>query len=59
MSRRSILRRSLHALSVRPRLIAATALGIAIGMLLSPSFSGQGRLLVGWNAGVALYLATT
>ena len=59
VSRRSILRRSLHALSVRPRLIAATALGIAIGMLLSPSFSGQGRLLIGWNAGVALYLATT
>ena len=58
-SRRSILHRSLHALSVRPRLIIATALGIAIGLLLPVSFSGQSRLLVGWNAGVALYLATT
>ena len=59
VSRRSILRQSLHALSVRPRLLAAIALGIVVGLLLPTSFSGQGRLLIGWDAGVALYLAST
>ena len=59
VSRRSILRRSLHALSVRPRLIAATALGILVGLLLPRDFTGQSRLLIGWDAGVALYLAST
>lgn len=58
-TRRSALRRSLHALSIRPRLITAVALGIAVGLLLPNDFTGQSRLLIGWDAGVALYLAST
>lgn len=58
-TRRSVLRQSLHALRIRPRLIAAIALGVAVGLLLPVSFRGQSRLLIGWDAGVALYLATT
>ncbi|MCM5557752.1 DUF1345 domain-containing protein [Pleomorphomonas sp. JP5] len=57
--RRSLLRRGLHALSIRPRLIAAAALGGIAGLLLPTSITVQSRLLIGWDAGVALYLATT
>ncbi|PKR88252.1 DUF1345 domain-containing protein [Pleomorphomonas diazotrophica] len=59
LSRRSALRQGLHALSVRPRLIAATAAGVLVGLLLPSGFTGQGRLLIGWDVGVALYLVTT
>lgn len=58
-SRRSVLHRSLHAFTIRPRLIAGIVIGVGAGLVSPASFEVQSRLLVGWNAGVALYLATT
>ncbi|CAI9416195.1 hypothetical protein ANOBCDAF_03659 [Pleomorphomonas sp. T1.2MG-36] len=58
-SRRSVLHRSLHAFTIRPRLIAGIVVGVGAGLLSPASFEVQSRLLVGWNTGVALYLATT
>lgn len=58
-SRRSFIRRSLHALTIRPRLLAGILVGIAVGLLLPSRIEGPSRFLVGWDAGVVLYLATT
>lgn len=57
--RRSVLRRSFHALRIRPRLLTGIAVGIAAGVASSTFFNGQSRLLIGWDAGIALYLVTT
>lgn len=43
-------------LSLRPRLLAAIAFGIATGWLLPVAMRGVTRLLLGWNATVWLYL---
>lgn len=58
-SRRSALRRGVHALRIRPRLLTGIAVGIAAGLVSSAFFHGQSRLLIGWDAGVGLYLITT
>ncbi|MCM5555049.1 DUF1345 domain-containing protein [Pleomorphomonas sp. NRK KF1] len=57
--RRPFVLRGLHALKIRPRLLTSIAVGIAAGIASSTVFTGQSRLLVGWDAGVALYLAST
>ncbi|WP_095079191.1 DUF1345 domain-containing protein [Pseudomonas sp. Irchel s3h17] len=45
-----------HLLRTHPRLTAATLLGVAIGILV-PAHSLISKVLVGWNAGVWIYLA--
>ena len=57
--RRSVLRRGFHALRIRPRLVCGIAIGIVAGLASPTAFEGQSRLLIGWNAGVILYLVTT
>jgi uncharacterized membrane protein len=58
-SRRSVLRRGIHALRIRPRLLTGIAVGIITGLASSLFVEGQTRLLVGWDAGVLVYLVTT
>lgn len=48
--------RMLARLHVRPRLLAAIAVGVCAGWLLPDALSGASRLLVAWNAAVWLYL---
>ncbi|PIO97138.1 DUF1345 domain-containing protein [Pleomorphomonas carboxyditropha] len=57
--RRSFLHRGFHALRIRPRLVAGIVVGIIAGVVSPAGLEGPGRLLVGWNAGVLLYLVTT
>lgn len=45
--------RVLHA---RPRLVISVALGVAVALLLPAEWRPITRALVGWNAGVVLYL---
>ncbi|POA17232.1 DUF1345 domain-containing protein [Pseudomonas sp. FW300-N1A1] len=45
-----------HLLRTHPRLTAATLLGVAIGTLV-PAHSLISKALVGWNAGIWVYLA--
>jgi uncharacterized membrane protein len=40
----------------RPRLFASTVIGMVISLLLPHAWPSSTRLLVGWDAGVALYL---
>jgi len=58
-SRRSIFHRGFHALRVRPRLLAGIFVGVAGSLLLPAGFERQTRLLIGWDAGVLLYLVST
>lgn len=44
-----------HLLRTHPRLTAATLLGVAVGILV-PAQSLISKVLVGWNAGVWVYL---
>lgn len=57
--RRSPVRRSLHAFTIRPRLIAGIAAGLVAGFALPSSLESQTRLLIAWDSGIALYLAMT
>jgi len=47
----------IRLLRTRPRLAVALAVGVACGMLAPRGLPGVTRSLVGWNAGVWLYLA--
>jgi uncharacterized membrane protein len=53
------LRRFVHALRVRPRLVIVTGISIAIGLLLPTDFAQHplSRWLIAWNAGAWLYVA--
>ena len=51
------LPRIVRVVRARPRLFLTAMLGIAIGLLLPPEWRATTRLLVGWDAGVGLYLA--
>lgn len=42
-----------------PRLLIGSALGVAVGLAAPADWSGSTRLLLGWNAGVWFYLAST
>lgn len=42
----------------RPYLLAALALGVAVGVLAPGHYSGLRRALIGWNSGVWTYLVT-
>jgi uncharacterized membrane protein len=44
-----------HLLRTHPRLTAATLLGVAVG-ILAPANSLISKILIGWNAGVWIYL---
>ncbi|MCU1750308.1 DUF1345 domain-containing protein [Pseudomonas sp. 6D_7.1_Bac1] len=44
-----------HLLRTHPRLTAATLLGVAVG-ILAPADSLISKILIGWNAGVWIYL---
>lgn len=50
--------RVLRQIRARPRLILATAVAIAVGLLLPPAVAGHlvTRCLVAWNAGADLYV---
>jgi uncharacterized membrane protein len=50
------LLRIMHA---RPRLLISIALGIAVMLLLPSEWRTSSRIVLGWDAGVALYLALT
>jgi uncharacterized membrane protein len=51
------LRRFIRILTVRPRLLVSAAVGLAVSLLLSLTESRlPTRLLIGWDAGTALYL---
>lgn len=47
-----------HLARTHPRLTAATLLGVAVGVLV-PAKTVTTHILLGWNAGVWLYLALT
>jgi uncharacterized membrane protein len=53
------LPRIVRAIRARPRLFLAAVLGIVIGLVLPSEWRATTRLLVGWDVGVALYLALT
>lgn len=59
--RRSPWRRPLRALMARPRLLAATAVGAALYLLLPAAWVSHAstRALLAWNGGAVLYLALT
>ncbi len=46
----------LRHLSHRPRLVAALALGVAVGLIVPAPLALVTRALIGWNAGVWTYL---
>ena len=48
--------RALRILKSRPRLAAAGALALAVGLVLPRAWPLSTRLLTGWNAGVVVYL---
>ncbi len=50
------LPRILRIVRARPRLFLAAALGLAVGFALPAEWRLATRLLVGWDAGVAVYL---
>jgi uncharacterized membrane protein len=50
-------RRASRIVGIRPRLFISAAVGIAVALLLPASLRGATRALIGWDAGVALYLA--
>lgn len=50
------MRALVDQLRARPRLIGASVLGVATGVFLPPSLAPTERALIGWNAGVWLYL---
>jgi len=52
------LPRILRMLRARPRLFIAAVLGIAAGIALPGEWRLATRMLAGWDAGVAIYLAT-
>jgi uncharacterized membrane protein len=54
----SMKRLALHLRS-RPRLLGTLAAGAAVGLLLPDALPALTRVLIGWNAGVWLYLALT
>ena len=56
---RSFLFKSLHAFRIRPLLVVGIVVGVATGLLLPASLAWHGRLLIGWNVGVLLYLVAT
>lgn len=56
---RSFLFESLHAFRIRPLLLVGIAVGVATGLLLPGSLAWHGRLLIGWDVGVVLYLVAT
>lgn len=49
----------LHHLRSHPRLLIGAAVGTAVGWLVPGDMHLPTRLLIGWNAGVWLYLAST
>jgi uncharacterized membrane protein len=51
------LPRIVRLVRARPRLFLAAILGIVIGLVLPSEWRATTRLLVGWDAGVGLYLA--
>jgi uncharacterized membrane protein len=51
------LPRIVRLVRARPRLFLAAVLGIVIGLVLPSEWRATTRLLVGWDAGVGLYLA--
>jgi uncharacterized membrane protein len=54
---RNLLRRALRLVGIRPRLFVSAAVGFAVALLLPASLRGATRALIGWDVGVALYLA--
>jgi uncharacterized membrane protein len=54
--RHNVFRRALRIVTVRPRLFIAALFGIAVGLLLPEIFLRPTRVLIGWDAGVLLYL---
>lgn len=56
MKRRLV--RLFNLIRVRPRLLLATVVGIAVALLLPPEVSRHGvtRALIGWNTGIVLYV---
>jgi len=50
------LPRIVRVVRARPRLFLAAALGIVLGLVLPAEWSVGTRLLVGWDAGVGVYL---
>lgn len=50
------LPRVVRIVRARPRLFIAAALGIAIGVVLPPEWRPVMRILIGWDACVAIYL---
>lgn len=56
---RSLGARMLLALSGRPRLLAAFAIGLAVGVLLPGSLAPSTRILLGWDCGTLLYLGAS
>src|ERR1700730_16172930 len=53
---RIALRRLWRVIRHRPRLFASTVIGMVITLLLPHAWPLSTRLLVGWDAGVGLYL---
>ena len=51
------LPRIVRVVRARPRLFLAAVLGVVIGLVLPSEWRATTRLLVGWDAGVGLYLA--
>jgi uncharacterized membrane protein len=54
---RNPFRRALRLVGIRPRLFVSAAVGISVALLLPASLRGATRALIGWDIGVALYLA--
>jgi uncharacterized membrane protein len=52
-------RRSVRFVQLHNKLLIAAALGTAISLVLPASFHTPGRILVGWDAGLAAYLIWT
>ena len=49
----------LRIIHARPRLVISIALGIVVMVLLPSEWRTSTRIVAGWDAGVALYLALT
>lgn len=52
-------RRSVRFVQLHNKLLIATAVGIAISLALPASFRTPGRILIGWDVGLAIYLIWT
>lgn len=52
-------RRSVRFVQLHNKLLIAAAVGIAICLALPASFQTAGRILVGWDVGLAIYLIRT